>query len=333
MQLIAYKGAPLESVDDFEKLAKANPQLIGREVQELLQRQQQAAILKSREAVVIRNMRVQFSVEKSINSEPNKCDITVTNLARTTQSFLTTKPLRVHLAAGYDGLARYLFVGDLRDGRVVADGNVDINTELQIGDGDRAFRYGHVNRSYKRGTSVFVALRDAAGSMGLQLPRNVTASSLLREQFSSGVSLYGNAGDELSRLLAPYGYRWSIQSGSLQILRDDETREEFHWTIDDSKGLVGSPEWSTPSKTSETPKLTVVCALFPELTPGGRVQVASKRVNGMFRIEKVTHAGDTDGSEWTTTIEAKAVSSIPQQTTTRPSTHTATVGTATAEPL
>lgn len=306
MQILAYRGAPLESDGDFERLAKANPELTGREVTQMLQRQRNAAIAKEREAIIIREMRVQFTVEKTLGSEPNKCDISITNLARSTQKFLTTKPLRVHLAAGYDNVARYLFVGDLRDGRPKVD-NTEVLTELQVGDGDRAFRYGHVNRSYRRGTSVLHALRDVASGMGLQLPRNVEASPELQQQFSSGVSLYGNAGDELTRLIAPYGYRWSMQNGVLQILKDDETRGDTAWRIDQSAGLVGSPEWSTPSKSGETPKLTVVCALFPELAPGGRVEVASKRVNGIFRIERVTHAGDTDGDEWTTTIEAKAV--------------------------
>jgi hypothetical protein len=306
MQVVAYKGEPLESDGDFERLAKANPELTGREVQTLLQRQRNASILKGREAVIIRDMRVQFNVEKNIGSEPNKCDITVTNLARTTSTFLTTKPLRVQLAAGHDNVARYLFVGDLRDGRIVEQ-NTEVDAQLQLGDGDRAFRFGHVNRSYKRGTSVLTALRDAASGMGVQLPRNVERDAQLRKQFSSGVSLYGNAGDELTRLLAPYGYKWSIQNGSLQILADNEAREDRAWLIDDHAGLIGSPEWSTPTKTGETPKLTVHCALFPELTPGGKVQVASERVNGIFRIEKVTHAGDTDGEEWSTAIEVKKV--------------------------
>lgn len=256
-------------------------------------------------AITIRDMRVQFTVEKTNGSEPNKAEIIVSNLASKTRAELARLPLIVSISAGYDGAARHIFTGDLRNGRSIPRDGTDYETRLQLGDGDRAFRFGHINRSYKSGTSVLHALRDAAAGMGLTLPQNIEVSKALQVQFSSGVALYGPARDELTRLLAPYGYRWSIQNGQLQILRDNETREDRAWPINVGKGMIGSPEWSTPTKAGDGAKLTVKAALYPELTPGGKVEVVSEEINGIFRIEKVTHTGDTDGDEWSTTIEAK----------------------------
>ncbi len=257
-------------------------------------------------ATIIRDLRVQFSVEKSNGSDPNKADVIITNLAKGTRAAIVRKPIKIQISAGYDGQARHIFTGDLRHGYSAMSGP-DWETRLQLADGDRAFRYARINRSYKPGTSVLTALRDAAGGMGLSLPSNVEASTELREQFSAGISLYGAARDELSRLLAPYGYRWSVQNGQLQILRDDETREDRAWPITADKDMHGSPEWTTPTKAGEAPKLKVRCALYPELTPGGTTEIVSSAVNGIFRIEKVTHTGDTHGDEWATEIQAKAV--------------------------
>lgn len=257
-------------------------------------------------AIVIRDMRVQFTIEKSAGSEPNKADIVISNLRSDTSEQLCRKPLVVQISAGYDKVARHLFTGDLRDGRPIKEGT-EINTQLQLGDGDRAYRFARVNRSYKEGTTVITALKDAAKSMGLRIPASLELSRELREQFQTGVSLYGSARDELTRLLAPYGYRWSMQNGQLRITRDDDVRQGEAWLIQegDKGGMIDSPKLTAPSKAGESPKLTVSALLFPEITPGGWVKVVSQKVNGIFRVEKVTHTGDTHGPEWTTTVEAK----------------------------
>jgi hypothetical protein len=256
-------------------------------------------------AIRIRDMRVQFAVTKTSGSEPNKADVTISNLRSDTSDQLCRKPLAVQISAGYDGTARHLFTGDLRYGRPVKNGT-EIDTELQLGDGDRAFRYARVNRSYRQGTSAITALRDAAGSMGLRLPSAVENAPELREQYQSGLSLYGSARDEFTRLLAPYGYRWSIQNGSLRVTRDDDVLQGAAWLIREGDGMIDSPVITTPSSPGEAPKLNVSNLLYPEITPGGWVKVESRKVNGIFRVEKVVHTGDTHGSDWTTAIEAKA---------------------------
>jgi hypothetical protein len=43
--------------------------------------------------------------------------------------------------------------------------------------------------------------------------------------------------------------------------------------------------------------------LQPQLEPGGYVQLKTESILGeFFRIEELTHTGDTDGSEWHTEI-------------------------------
>lgn len=256
------------------------------------------------DTIRIRDAAVQFTVEKNLGGEPNRASVVITNLAPATRARLVQKPLVVSIAAGYDRTSRHIFTGDARDARNVPAGT-EYETQIQLGDGDRAYRHARVNRSYRAGTSVITALRDVAASMGLALPNNVKVSSELREQFSSGVALYGPAREELTRLLAPYGYTWSVQNGRLQILRGNETSADTFRLLDESTGLVGTPQWSTPSGPGEPSKVTAQALLYPELTPGGRVKLASREVNGMFKIVKVTHTGDTHGDEWLTTIEAR----------------------------
>lgn len=266
-------------------------------------------------ATVIEDLRFTFSVEKSIDREPNKCEVEITNLAPTTRVNLTTKPLKVLVMAGYDGFARYLFKGDLRFGHSKQDGTEWLTT-LQLADGDRAYRHAQIHKSYRKGSSVLNALRDVVGSMGLQLDSRMNVSPELQSGFASGRAMSGRACDELTTLLEPYGYTWSIQDGRMQILKDSEIRAGEALLIDEAAGMIGSPEYQVPDVSTtkngqltkgaaKGPRLQVKMLLWPELSPGAKVQVRSNAVDGSFRIERVTHTGDTYDGDWTTEIECK----------------------------
>lgn len=255
-------------------------------------------------AIVIRDMRCTFSVERSSGSDPNKADIIISNLDKATRDDIVRTPCTIELAAGYDNEARHIFTGDVRFGYTDPT-TAKVETRIALADGERAWRYARVNRSYPPGTDVKTVLRDAARSMQVALPPNIESSLELREQFATGFSAFGATRDELTRLLAPYGYTWSIQNGQLQILKDEQVRSSQAWLIDASKGLIGSPTWSVPTQPGEKPKLTMRVLLYPELYPASLINVVSEDVTGLFKVEKVTHTGDTHGEDWTTTIECK----------------------------
>lgn len=254
-------------------------------------------------AIVIEDLRMRVTVEKHVDSEPNTATVSVTNCAPTTRSDLQYKPLIVRIDAGYDGELRHLFTGDLRWGRSQLE-DTEWDTKLQLADGDRAYKHARVSRSYKPGTQVVTALREAAAAMGLVLDSRVLASADLQAQFASGRTLQGPARDELTRLLAPYGYHWSIQNGRMQVLKDDQVRQDEAILVAEETGLVGTPEFATPTKSGKAPTLTLKMLLYPELTPGGMIQVRSKSVDGIFRVERVTHTIDTHGDEFESEIEA-----------------------------
>lgn len=255
-------------------------------------------------------MRVQFRVHRSLTKHPNTCDITITNLAATSRVDLETKPLLVVLNAGYDNNLKLLYTGDLRFGMTKQEG-ASWETLLQLGDGDCMHRWSRVNKSYKDGTSVRTVLRDAARSMGLVLPKNLDSDKSLDRSFPTGTTSHGPTRDELTRLLSPFGYHWSIQNGVLHVLRDDEPGSSTPFAIDEAHGMIGTPEFGSPPRSGKPPHMTIKNLLYPELTPGSLVYLTSKVKTGMFRLELVKHTGDTHGSgdtSWTTTVEIKPIS-------------------------
>lgn len=263
--------------------------------------------------IEIDKLRIQFQIEKTLDKEPNTCELVITNLAAGTRVDLCKKPLIVRIDAGYeeDGGARHLFAGDLRYGWSKQEGTEWLTT-LQLADGSRAFQHARVSRSYKAGTSVLTAVRDAARTMGVLLPRNIEVSTELGRSFAAGVQLHGNTREELTRLLAPFGYSWSIQSGRLVILKDDEVDTTRALVISTDTGMLGSPEFGAPEKDSKPPTLTIRTLLYPQVTPGGMLSVQSDSINGIFRAERVVHTGDSHGDDWYTEIEAKPSDATPK---------------------
>lgn len=255
-------------------------------------------------AITIEGLRIKADVEKNLDKEPNKCEIVIFNCNEQTRAFLEAKPLTIRVDAGYDGNLRHVYTGDLRYGySTLASPNWE--THLQLADGDRAYRFGRVDRAYKKGTSVVTALVDCAKSFGLVLDATTLASPELQAQFASGRTLQGATRDELTRLLGPFGYSWSLQDGRIQILRDDQTRTDRAYEISEDTGLIGSPEFTTPDKIGKAAALKTKSLLFPELTPGGRIVMRSRGVNGIFRCERIGHEFDTHEDSWFTTVESK----------------------------
>ena len=262
--------------------------------------------LEPTNALQIDDLRLTFDVKRSLGATPNSCTLTVTNLAERTRDELAVTPLVALLDVGYaGGELRRLFAGDVFHVGHEWSGPT-VTTKLQLHDGGRAYAHARVVKSFKAGTSVLTAVKAAAAALTLKVPPAVETLPDLQRAVTAGVTLAGRAADELSRLLTPFGLGWSIQDGALVILADRGIRPGEAIVVDEAAGMLDSPKWGNPPTPGQPPPLSVRCLLFPELEPGGLVQVTSRTAKGSFKITDVAHAGDTMGGDCTTTIECKA---------------------------
>lgn len=260
-------------------------------------------------AVLVTDLRVRFEIKKNLGKEPNSCVITIDNMSKETRGRLERKPVYAILRAGHDGVLRPLFAGNVTYARSDIK-SPNWETKIQIADGGRAFSYSRMNRSYAPPIQIQRVLSDAAASMGLSLPADLAQVAELRQALAGGMSAHGPTRDILTKLLAPYNYSWSIQDGRLQVLKTGDVNAKTAWVIDEDAGMIGSPEGSVPHKPGDVSELTIETLLFPELQPGDTIQVNSRAYNGgFFRINDLSHNGDTHGAEWKTSIKATPLGS------------------------
>lgn len=257
-------------------------------------------------AIVVKDLAIAFGIEKSIGKDPNTCEVTIRNLSKQTRAEVQELPRQIRLDAGYDGERQRLFIGDLVWSESKLEG-VDWITRLQVADGSRAYAHARVNRSFKRGTSLRIAVQEVATQLGLVVTRAALAKAAMGHQFAAGVSLQGLASREMTRLLRPHGLVWSVQDGRLQILEAEEARPDAALVITQAGGMIGAPEFGSPPEKGKSPVLTVRTLLDPGLTPGGLIDVDAAAIRGTFKVQRVSHAGDTHGEDWISTIEATAI--------------------------
>ncbi len=166
-----------------------------------------------------------------------------------------------------------------------------------------------MSRSYRPPISVQNVLADAAATMGLKLPPEAEQSVELQQALATGISLHGPTRDVLTKLLAPYGYGWSVQNGRLQVLKSDQHLANEAVLIDQSTGMIETPSLSLPHRAGDVSELSFDVLLKPELSVGGLVEMGSQSVTGFFRLKEVVHSGDTHGADWKSSCKAVPIGS------------------------
>ncbi len=252
----------------------------------------------------ITNHRVRFSTERHLGKKPNSCEITIFNTSEETRAAFMTKPARIRLFAGYEDSVQRLFVGDLIFGRSSNPTGVTWQTVLQLGDGQRSYKHGRSSRSFKAGTSIKTVLGDVAKTMGLKVPSSVDEAVEFAKQFTTGVTISDPSHRELSRLVRSAGHDWSIQNGELQILRDrDNNPVQAHRVAVDT-GMIGIPEMGAPTKAKKKPVLSVRMKMAGHIKPGDPIDLETEVISGRFKVQRINDVGDTEGTEWYSSIEA-----------------------------
>lgn len=261
------------------------------------------------EQIVMSNMRVQFEIEKSLAKQPNRAKIIISNLNEATrQSIQSRKPLKVTLEVGFDGQLDVLFRGDATLVESTHD-RTDWLTRLESGDGDRAFANARVSQSFAPGVTGKQLIAAVASSMGLSVPKNVADAKALVSQIAGGggVSLHGMSADEMSRHLGPTGLQWSIQDEQLQALGPGDVTDEDAMIVSQKTGMIGVPNYDLPKTPGKPAILKVKMEVNTAAKPGRRILMQSQAIQGLFRIERVTHRGDTHS---TTTAETEVFAKL-----------------------
>lgn len=254
-------------------------------------------------ALRIEGLRTSFKVSRDRKPEPNTLELAIFNLSPATRGVLQGRGFRVVLQAGYAEQVAQVFSGDVV--RFTHEQNgPDMVTKIVAADGARAIRNARVSESYRAGTPVSEVIARTVRALQLDPGNAAAKAAAIADQYAAGYTQHAPAAEELTRLLEPRGYTWSIQDGRLELLGPGESLPELAPLISADTGMIGSPELGSPAEKGKPATLKVRSLLQPAIRPGQRFQLESKAHRGTFTAQKVTHAGDTHAGDWFTDLEA-----------------------------
>lgn len=264
--------------------------------------------LKSGEVLRVRDLRVEFQIEKTKESTPNKAEVKISNLSEGTRAKIREKDALVRVFAGYEGDLGpvLLFVGNSQ--HIVNKWETpDIITHIEAQDGQRQLRETRVSFSYGDKTSANVIVTRLANELGLPLRQDFNITG-----FYQGFSFNGRAKDGIDQVTRRFGYSWSVVDGEILIVPKEGNTGTIAVRLSPESGLVNTPERMNDQEGEFEEALEkelewkITSLLNPRLNPGALVELDSKQAKGIFQIEKVRHYGDTRGNNWYSEIEVKA---------------------------
>lgn len=210
------------------------------------------------------------------------------------------------------------------------DAGTDCITTLDLADGTTAMRDSYCSLSYAPGTSAKTIIQRCANEMGVPVVYGDDVGEL--ESYQNGYSYIGQADGALTEICNALGLSWSIQNNILNIILAGGTSTNRGLVFSPQSGLVGVPERivqaeyksnkSNPKKTQkertkkEKPRKKagwkINTLLVPSVNPADMVKVESKWITGWFRVEKVSHRGDYNGTNWGSMMELIEVQNAEQ---------------------
>jgi hypothetical protein len=257
------------------------------------------------EDLLITELHITLSVKRSLSAKvANSAEVTVYNLSTDNRKRLQAlQNVFVSLEAGYSGVNSLLFRGDLREAWSHRDGT-DWITEVSSASAVVNRKQKRVQASFPAGTSVRQIIEHCAGALQIGLGNtqkqaaNAKLWNVSPPAFTTGYVASGDAVSQLDRVCRSCGLEWSIQDSQLQLLPRGEALQEDGIILTPDSGLLDSPELGKGG--------VVRCKtlMIPGLYPGRRVELRTRHVQGVYRIETTHHQGGfDDGDEWGAELE------------------------------
>ena len=231
---------------------------------------------------------------------PIKSQTTVTgNTKKKTVTYLgSNQGVPVSLTAGYVGATSQIFLGLLRTAQTTTDG-VTTTMELNSGADDAAQIVARTNANFGTGTTAYIVAQQLLTDMGVGQGNIATVKSQLQAPlYKLGVTLKGNSLDLLVDLATSCGLEVTLQGGVAQWTLLGQPLGGQAFGLDASTGLLGSP--GVDSKGI----LNADTLMLPGLAPGMPILMASKYVQGFFRITSMITTGEVRGVPWGHSLEA-----------------------------
>lgn len=244
------------------------------------------------------DFRIDFRVEKTSDSKPNKAVISIYNLNRLSESWALAQnsDLFIRLYASSVNEPSLIFTGNpVKDGVLFDWSNGDRILRFEARDGLKFYQTTAADFSFRSKTSLKQVVTEIVASAGLA----IATIEVPDYDFPRGVHVSGRMADMLDRLAKLAKCEWTVQDSRLIFIPTATFRRETAIVFASDLNLIETP------KPRDKGGVVAKSLMFPELNPGDAFVVDSDSgfLDGEYKATKVTHTGSNWTNEWYTIAE------------------------------
>lgn len=270
--------------------------------------------------IEINELRITFEVSKSLVGYPNQANIKIYNLNENLRNQIEQEDINIKLFAGYEDTGTALiFDGDIIN-VIHTKVGVDWISEIFAGDGTRILNTSTINKTLAPGVTpeqVYNELVSGLQGVVKGISEGVKNCLSGKRSLLRSLQLTGNIKDWLDQLAKDCGFEYSINDGVIETTQKNTPLSDVPpIVINQGTGMIGSPERTEVG-------VNVSHFLLPELRLARTIKIESinERINvgnlffrkvppiknqGIYRIDKILHLGDTRGNTWESQISARS---------------------------
>lgn len=260
----------------------------------------------------VSQLRCTFEITKTSQTEANQSIVQIYNLNPDDENKIIKQGQRVIVEAGYVG-SQYgkIFVGNIIQTIRSKENGTDYVLTLVSMDNDRYTSYGLVNvalvsqQSARDAVSALANKATVKGELGY-----VTA---MNTKYPRGKIMFGMSRDYLAQIAASDNSSYYSEDGKINIVNIQQQPPNRIKSYTPRNGLIG-----TPSQNNQG--ITCRVLLDPSVKTNGFFHIDNTLIKGyqysvgtairqldnegIYRVIKITHTGDTMGNDWYTDISA-----------------------------
>jgi hypothetical protein len=255
-------------------------------------------------------LRCTFSIEKSIAETPNYSEITIFNLSPQTENKIVKTGDRVVLEAGYDG-PQYglIFNGDIIQPYRDKEDGVTYKLTLVSQDGDQFLNDGFISASYAAGQTPMEIAKKVTANASHPVEIAEISENLENHALPRGKVCFGLSKNYLHQIAMTEQAAFYVNDGKVNIVKAMDTPKGRIVGLNPQSGLIGTPEVTDDGVKAK-------CLLNPFLNLNSFVHIDNQYIrqqkaqrgsqprqsnyDGVYRIIKLRHIGDTRGDSWHT---------------------------------
>ena len=267
-------------------------------------------------------LRAQFMVRQKDSQHPNWMYIRITNLSNDSMNHDYKENDLVELKAGYPGRSGIIFKGRVMQVRKGKEPNgVDKYFDVLATSNNQAYGFAMVNKTLKAGWTNRDILDEALKPMKAFGVEEGHVADLGSKKSTRAKVLFGHPREILRDLAFSTGTSWSIQNEKFQMLKPNGYLPGDVVVLNSNTGMIGLPEQNLKGIVAKS-------LLNPEFHYGGRVKIDESSIqrslytagfqpgsasqqrditptiapDGIYRILRVDHDGDSEGQDWYSTL-------------------------------